>query len=107
MVHSSGREFGRSIDRRAQIYNNCMMANYERLTQLLAKMHQSEHVRTVESELNHISEDPLVVNLMAMAIADPNLPRTPPNTQTTLNWQPQSHLTAPLTNTFTISKNPI
>jgi hypothetical protein len=56
-----------------------MMANYERLTQLLEKMQHSQYVRMVESELETLSEDPLIVNQLVMAVGDRQLSRIPPS----------------------------
>jgi hypothetical protein len=82
-----------------------MMANYERLTQLLEHMQYGEHVRRVEAELENFAEDPLIVNLLAMAVADRFLSRTAPTMQTIPNSQPQSPSIVPSLSTTTSLKS--
>lgn len=58
------------------------MANYERLTQLLERMLVPQYIKMVEEELSNLSEDPLIVNLLVMAMRDRQLPCTSDLTQT-------------------------
>lgn len=92
--------------RMRQIYNIEMMANYERMTQLLERMQHPQYIRMVEEELDTLNEDPLVVNLLAMALRDPLLPRTSPHTQVTPNSQPPPPSIAFSSSTFIPMKNP-
>lgn len=72
-----------------QIYNNCMISNYSRLTDLLEQTVRGELVRMVEKELENMAEDPLIIDLLAMAVADPNLSRTVQSMKIIQDWRRQ------------------
>jgi hypothetical protein len=66
-----------------------MISNYSRLTDLLEQTVRGELVRMVEKELENMAEDPLIIDLLAMAVADPNLSRTVQSMKIIQDWRRQ------------------